>query len=96
MSDKIIKNDVKEEIKEIPIQERPRDEQIVYWYQRGKGSIQDLARIFNVEVSYILDLIGEGHSSSVSVQGDLIDAGDAGPGVSMNYGKDIKIPFDVR
>ena len=85
-----------EVIKETPIQERPRDEQIVYWYQRGKGSIQDLARIFNVEVPYVLGLIGEGKSGYVVMQGDLIDQSIAGPGASMNYGKEVKIPFDVR
>lgn len=89
-------SNIKEESKEVPIQERPRDEQIIFWYQHGKGSIQDLARIYNVEVSYVLNIIGEGHLSNVTLGGDMIDATTAGPGVSMNYGKEIKIPFDVR
>ena len=67
--------------------------EIKHWYMIGRGSIQDLARIYNVSVEQVLDLIGEGSAKSVTAQGDMIDAAEAGPGAEMNYGKEFKIPF---
>lgn len=71
------------------------DEQIKFYYQRGKGSIQDLARIFNVSVDHVLILVGESNLGTVSTQGDMIDATEVGPGAQINYGKQFKVPFTV-
>lgn len=72
------------------------EEQIKFYYQHGKGSIQDLARIFNVSVERVLDLVGEGHLSTVTTAGDLIDESEIGPGATINYEKTFRVPFDVR
>lgn len=64
-------------------------------YQRGEGSIQDIARVYHVSVDDVLRVIGAPHLGSVTAQGDLIDGNEAGPNVQMNYGKDFKVPFTV-
>lgn len=70
-------------------------EKILEHYQRGQGSIQDIARVYRVSVDEVLDIVGEGHLGSVFTQGDLIDASEAGPNAAMNYGRDFKVPFTV-
>jgi hypothetical protein len=62
-------------------------------YQLGKVSIQDIARIKRLTVDEVLEIIGEGELKSVQTGGDLIDPSEAGPGASMNYGRDFKVPF---
>lgn len=64
-------------------------------YQAGRGSIQDLARIYHVSVEEILNLIGEGTATTVAVQGDMIDQSEAGAGADMNYGKEFRTPFSL-
>ena len=66
---------------------------IITAYQTGRSSIQTIARVHKVEVSQVLDLIGEGSSTTVTIPGDLISAVEAGPGADMNYGKDVPVPF---
>lgn len=76
--------------------DKTTEEQIKFYYQHGKGSIQDLARIYRVSVDEVLHIIGESNLGTVSTQGDMIDASEVGPGASMNYGKEFKVPFDVN
>lgn len=64
-------------------------------YIAGRGSIQDLARIYQVSVDEVLELIGEGSMSTVFTQGDMIDQAEAGPNTEMNYGKNFRVPFDL-
>lgn len=71
-------------------------EKILGHYQRGEGSIQDLARIYRVTVDEVLEIVGEKHLGTVFTQGDLIDAAEAGPNAEMNYGREFKVPFDVN
>jgi hypothetical protein len=66
---------------------------IIDHYEKGQGSIQDIARTYNVSVAAVLDATGQGSLSSVHTQGDLIDESDAGPGAQMNYGKTFTVPF---
>lgn len=68
---------------------------VIQAYQTSRNSIQDIARIFKVDVHEVMAAIGEGHSSFVHVPGDLIDQGEAGPNADMNYGKDVKIQISV-
>jgi len=65
-------------------------------YQHGRGSIQDLARIHGVSVDQVLEIIGETTLSTVSTQGDLIDASELGPEASISYGKQFKVPFSTN
>jgi hypothetical protein len=67
--------------------------EIIHWYQVGTRSIQDIARIYRVEVGEVLEIIGERELSSVDISGDLIDAEEAGPNAEMNYGQQVKVPF---
>lgn len=64
-------------------------------YQKGQGSLQDLARIYKVSVPEVLEIIGHSELASVQAPGDMIDATEAGPGAEMNYGREIHIPFSV-
>jgi len=75
--------------------DKTTEEQIKYFYQHGKGSIQDLARIYRVSVDEVLHLIGESNLGTVVAQGDMIDASEIGPGATMNYGKEFKVPFST-
>lgn len=49
---------------------------ILEHYQKGQGSIQDLARIYKVEVDEVLQITGNEEMSSVTFVGDLIDASE--------------------
>lgn len=71
-------------------------EKIVEHYQRGQGSIQDIARVYRLTVDEVLDIIGVTDISIVTTQGDLIDAEEAGPGAQINYSKDFKVPFTTN
>jgi hypothetical protein len=63
-------------------------------YQKGQGSIQDIARVYRVTVDEVLHIIGEDELTSVTFQGDLIDPSEAGPGVTPNYeGKTEHVTF---
>jgi hypothetical protein len=70
--------------------------EIKNFYQTGKGSIQDLARIYRVSVDEVLEVIGEKHLSSVRISGDMIDPTEAGPGAQLNYGSDVVVPFTTN
>lgn len=70
-------------------------EAIIGHYQKGQGSIQDIARVYGVSVDEVLRLIGAPELASVHISGDLIDANEAGP-AEMNYGKDVSVPFTLN
>lgn len=70
-------------------------QKILGHYQRGEGSIQDIARVYHVTVQQVLEIIGEGDIGQVHIGGDMIDASEAGPGADMNYGRDFHVPFSV-
>lgn len=65
-------------------------------YIRGQGSIQDIARVYRVEVDEVLNIIGLNDLSSVDAQGDLIDASEAGPGAEINHGKTFQVPYSTN
>lgn len=75
---------------------KDKDAEIINAYQKSHRSIQDIARIFDVSVDRVLNLIGHGNLASVTFQGDMVDAGEAGPGATMNYGQTTKVPFSVN
>jgi hypothetical protein len=70
-------------------------DKIISHYQKGQGSIQDIARVYNVSVAEVLRVTGQGHLASVQTQGDMISEADAGPGAQMNYGKEFVVPFST-
>jgi len=79
-----------------PVKELTQDEKIVDAYHKSHRSIQDIARIFNVTVDHVLNLIGAGDLATVQIQGDLIDPSELGPGAEFNYGKTERINFTTN
>lgn len=65
-------------------------------YQKGQGSLQDLARIYRISVDEVLEITGHSEMSTVFIPGDLIDPSEAGPNVQMNYGREQKVDFTVN
>lgn len=67
-------------------------------YQRGEGSIQDIARVYRnygVTVQDVLDITGNSEIKGIEFGGDLIDQETAGQGVALNYGRVEPIPFTL-
>jgi len=60
------------------------EEKVMYHYQRGQGSIQDIARVYKLSVDEVLQMVGLDDMSEVQTQGDLIDQSEAGPEVRVN------------
>jgi len=69
--------------------------QILRHYQTGSSSIQAIARSFGISVEQVLDIVGEQKAAGVVVQGDMIDPSELGPGASMNYGRQFRVPFNL-
>jgi len=78
-----------------PAKELTDEQKILRHYQLGQGSLQDLARIYKVPVSTVLDIIGEGEMNSVEARGDMIDQSEAGPEVTVNHSKVIPATYTV-
>jgi len=70
-------------------------EKIIGHYQRGQGSIQDIARVYNVSVAEVLRVTGNNDLATVTLGGDLIDQSEAGNS-PINYGENIPVPFTVN
>jgi hypothetical protein len=71
--------------------------QVITAYQTSSNSIQDIARIYKVDVHEVLEVIGEGDMSTVHTPGDLVDPSELGPGdAQINYGKDITVPISLN
>ncbi len=60
-------------------------------YQSGAFSPLQLSYKFNVEISEVLEAIGEGQMNEVILVGDQID--DAGPGATINYGTRQRVQY---
>lgn len=82
-----------EVVKEAPKVEPTRtvEEQIKYDYDNGAYSPLQLSFIHNVEVDVVLRAIGQAELLEVQIVGDQID--DAGPGVAINPGTRVKVPY---
>ena len=76
--------------------DNPTRKRVITAYQTGRSSIQDIARVHKVDVSEVLDAVGEGNLSTVNMPGDLISESEAGPNAKMNYGKTESIKFSVN
>lgn len=68
-------------------------DKILDHYHKGQGSIQDIARVYRVDVAAVLDITGNSVMKYIEMDGDLIDADDAGPGATMNNGRIEAINF---
>lgn len=70
--------------------------EIVKVYQTSRNSIQDIARIYRVDVHEVMEAIGEKKATNVQMEGDLISTEEAGPNAQMNYGKQVKVPITTN
>lgn len=81
-----------EEIEALPLEER-----INYRYQHAQGTIQDLARVYKLEVDEVLVMLGMSDLSEIQTTGDLIDQSEAGPEVHVNAkGNSAKANFTTN
>lgn len=64
-------------------------------YDKGQGSIQDIARVYRVQVADVLAIINAQDLATVELGGDLIDSTEAGPGATLNYGQIIPINYST-
>lgn len=64
-------------------------------YQKG-NSIQAIARSYRLTVEEVLDMIGQGEMKSVTIQGDMIDLEEAGPGAQIVTEKTFNVPYTTN
>lgn len=64
-------------------------------YQKGQGSIQDIARVYRVTVETVLHHIGMDDMTSVAFIGDQIDAEDAGT-APLNQGETRRVTYSTN
>jgi hypothetical protein len=73
------------------------DERIVYHYQHGQGSIQDIARTYRYTVEEVLHLIGQDEMLSVPLGGDQIDEEDVTrSGIQYNHGTTQPVTYSTN
>lgn len=83
------------ENKEVNLDAMSVQEQVKYFYEHGRGSIQDIARVLHVSVDEVLDITGNGEMKTVETTGDLVDAQEAGPGADISYGKQHYVQYST-
>ena len=66
-------------------------------YVKGRGSMQDIARVYHVPMAAVFDITGNSELKSVVIQGDLIDPQEAtGHGSSYNPGEVVTQTYDLN
>jgi len=65
-------------------------------YQKGEGSIQDLARIYRFTVEEVLDVLGLSDLKEVEGMGDLIGTNEAGPEVVIKTSNKYKANYTTN
>lgn len=67
-------------------------------YQAGRGSIQDYARIYRLDMDEVLHIIGEEHLATVEFGGDQVDEAELGPtGRGMVNGPEtVNVPYQLN
>lgn len=66
---------------------------IIDHYQKGEGSIQDIARVYRVSMDEVLDVLDLNDIKTVTTRGDLIDQEEAGMDVQLVPQKTFKVPY---
>lgn len=65
-------------------------------YQLGQGSIQDIARVYNLDVADVLEAIGQTELLEVESVGDLVDARELEPGTPLMASKKHRANFTTN
>lgn len=74
----------------------PLEEKVVWLYQHGKGSIQDIARVHRLTVDEVLAMIGQTDLMTVTTQGDLVDASElVGTQATLNHGTQHAVQYST-
>lgn len=71
----------------------PVEERVMWRYQHGKGSIQDIARWDRLTVDEVLTIIGQDELKTVTTQGDLVDESDLQAGTPFNHGDQHRVTY---
>lgn len=65
-------------------------------YDKGQGSMQDYARIYNVPMAVVLEVCGETDLGQVEMIGDQVDQSELGRGAEVNPGEIVDVPFSLN
>lgn len=65
-------------------------------YQKGEGSIQDIARVYRLSVEEVLDVLNLNDVLEIETSGDLIDQKEAGPEVTLNATTRFRTNFTLN
>ncbi len=72
------------------------EQQVINAYQTGSSSLQDIARLHNIDINKVLVITGNSHLATVDMGGDLIDQEEAGNNATVNVPETIKVPFTLN
>lgn len=65
-------------------------------YNLGQGSIQDIARVYRLDVEEVLEVLGQDDLLQVESVGDLVDASEVDPGTILNSSKRHRVHFTTN
>ena len=65
-------------------------------YQLGQGSIQDIARVYHLEVNTVLEELGLTDMLEVESVGDLVDRSEVDPDVVLNPYKKHRAKYTTQ
>lgn len=65
-------------------------------YQLGQGSIQDIARVYKLEVEEVLEVIGQMEVTTIDDVGDLVDSSELDPGTQVNTSKKHRAKYTTN
>lgn len=68
---------------------------VIDHYQKGEGSIQDIARVYRLTVEEVLEVLDMKDLTVVESVGDLIGQEEAGMDVTINPSHKFKVPFST-
>lgn len=68
---------------------------VIEHYNLGQGSIQDIARVYRLDVNEVLEVLGMHDMMTVQTMGDLIGQDEAGLETPLQSGRQYKVPYSV-
>lgn len=66
---------------------------VIEHYNLGQGSIQDIARVYRLDVDEVLEVLGMQDMMTVQTMGDLIGQDEAGLETQLQTGRKYKVPY---
>lgn len=68
---------------------------VIEHYNLGQGSIQDIARVYRLDVDEVLEVLGMQDMMTVQTMGDLIGQEEAGLETTLQRGTRHKVPYNT-